>query len=200
MKTIMIDMDNVITDGMFHKYIEQFYHKKVDSSHVKSYYYVQELTKDRKEEFWQYVSDKNFYLNAPLLEGCYEVLERLNKEYDIYIVTSYLWKETIDLSGSNLKNKYYYLKEMLPFIKPEKYIFTTNKNIMNFDIRIDDKINNLDGSDIKLLFSAWHNRDISKEELKKRNVVRVDSWYDIGKILLSDDKKIVLDGEFTDVL
>ena len=77
--------------------------------------------------------------------------------------------------------------EMLPFIKPEKYIFTTNKNIMNFDIRIDDKINNLDDSDTKLLFSAWHNRDIKKEELKERNVVRVDSWYDIEKILLKDD-------------
>ena len=77
---------------------------------------------------------------------------------------------------------------MLPFIRPEKYIFTTNKNIMNFDIRIDDRMNNLEGSDIKLLFSAWHNRDIRKEELKKRNVIRVENWYDIEKILLSDDK------------
>ena len=90
MKTIMVDMDNVITDGVFHEYIEQFYNKKVDSSNVKSYYYVQELTKERTEEFWQYVSDKNFYFNAPLLNGCYEVLKKLNEKYDIYIVTSYL--------------------------------------------------------------------------------------------------------------
>lgn len=105
---------------MFHNYIEKFYNTKIDSRKAKSYYYVQELTKDRKEEFWQYVSDKNFYLNAPLFDGCYEVLARLNNKYDIYIVTSYLWDETLDVSGYNLKNKYYYLKEMLPFIKPEK--------------------------------------------------------------------------------
>lgn len=189
MKTIMVDMDNVITDGMFHDYIEKFYNTKIDSTEIKSYYYVQELTKDRKEEFWQYVSDKNFYLNALLFDGCYEVLEKLNRKYDVYIVTSYLWKETIDLSGNNLKNKYYYLREMLPFIKPEKYIFTTNKNIMNFDIRIDDKINNLDGSDTKLLFSAWHNRDVREEELKRDKIVRVNNWFDIEKILLNDESE-----------
>ena len=41
MKTIMVDMDNVITDGMFHDYIEKFYNTKIDSTEIKSYYYVQ---------------------------------------------------------------------------------------------------------------------------------------------------------------
>lgn len=60
---------------------------------------------------------------------------------------------------------------------------------MNFDIRIDDKINNLDGSETKLLFSTWHNTDISEEELKRDNIVRVNSWYDIEKILLDDESE-----------
>lgn len=183
MKTIMVDMDNVITDGVFKDYIEDFYGKKINLDEIKTYTYVQDVTQENKNEFWEYVKEKNFYYNAPLLDGCYEVLEKLNKKFDLYILTSYLWNETIDLSGDNLKNKYHYLKESLPFIGPEKYIFSTTKSLMNFDIRIDDRLSNLAGADTKLLFSAWHNRDISDDELKKENVIRVDNWFDILRIL-----------------
>lgn len=186
---IMVDMDNVITDGVFRKYIEDFYNIKLDFNKIKNYYYVQEYTKERSQEFWKYVSDKNFYSNAPLFDGCYEVLKKLNDCHDIYIVTSYLWNEALDLSGNNLCDKYYYLKKMLPFIKPEKYIFTTDKKLMNFDVRIDDRIGNLEGAQIKLLFDAWHNRNISDNELKNKNVIRVNDWFDIEKILLDNLQK-----------
>lgn len=186
MKTLMVDMDNVITDGVFKEYIEEFYDRKIDLDEIKEYTYVQEATKENTNEFWEYVREKNFYSNAPLLEGCYEVLEKLSKKYDVYILTSYLWNETIDLSGDNLKNKYYYLREMLPFIGPEKYIFSTTKKLMNFDIRIDDRLGNLAGAETKLLFSAWHNREISEEKLKRENVIRVDSWFDVLNVLESD--------------
>ena len=55
---------------------------------------------------------------------------------------------------------------------------------MNFDIRIDDRLNNLSGATTKLLFTAWHNKDLSKEELKKKNTIRVNSWKEIEDILL----------------
>lgn len=179
----MVDMDNVITDGVFKEYIEEFYGKKLDLEEIKAYTYVQEATKENSRDFWEFVKEKDFYADAPLFEGCYEVLEKLNKKFDLYIVTSYLWNETIDLSGNNLKNKYYYLREKIPFIGPEKYIFSTTKKLMNFDIRIDDRLGNLVGAETKLLFSAWHNRDISEEELKRENVIRVDNWFDILNIL-----------------
>ena len=73
---------------------------------------------------------------------------------------------------------------MLPFISPEKYVFTTNKNLMNFDIRIDDKMDNLNGADIKLLFSAWHNQSLDEKVLRDNNVIRVNDWFDIEKILI----------------
>ncbi len=188
MKTMMVDMDNVITDGVFKDYLEEFYSKKIDLEQIKTYAYVQEVTKDNSNEFWEWVREKNFYANAPLLKGCYEVLEKLNKKFDIYILTSYLWCETLDLSGDNLKNKYYFLREKLPFIGPEKYIFSTNKSLMNFDIRIDDRLGNLTGAETKILFSAWHNREISADELKNKNIIRADSWFDILKILDAEEE------------
>lgn len=183
MEKIMIDMDNVITDGNFNKIIEEYFKIKVDMNKEKSYYYVQKYANKNKENFWNYVKDKNFYSNAKLLDGCFETLKQLAEKYDLYIVTSYLWIETIDLSGENLKNKYNYLRENLPFIKPENYIFTTNKNILNFDIKIDDKPENLKNAKIKLLFTAWHNKDLTDETLTNKNYIRVNNWHEILEIL-----------------
>ena len=187
MKTIMVDMDNVITDGSFKKHIEEFFDISFELDDLTEYAYVQKMTQADAKGFWNYVKNKNFYKDAPLLDGCFEVLKKLNEKYDVYIVTSYLWNETIDISGNNLSNKYYYLQKMLPFIKPDKYIFTTNKDLLNFDIRIDDRINNLNGATTKLLFTAWHNRSIPTNELKEKNIVRVNNWKDIEKVLLNNN-------------
>ena len=178
MKTLMIDMDNVITDTIFLDLINEFLKTNYKLSDLKSYY-MQDLIIDRKDEFWNWVKDKSFYHKAPLVDGCFGVLEKLNKFYDIYIVTAYIW------------NKYYYLREKLPFINPEKYIFTTNKNIINFDIRIDDKLDNIINSETKLLFTAWHNKDLSDEYLEKNGVIRVNNWYDIEKVLIKENELVV---------
>lgn len=108
MKKIMVDMDNVITDSVFLELINEFLGTNYKRNELKNYY-LQELIKHREMEFWEWAKDKNFYKGAVLFNGCYQVLEKLNEVYDIYIVTAYLWKDCLDVSGDNLKNKYYYL-------------------------------------------------------------------------------------------
>lgn len=179
MKTLMIDMDNVITDGNILNCIEEFYHKKPDVDNIDKYELVQELTKEHKEEFWDFMKNKEFYGDTPLLSDCYEVLQKLNQKYDIYIVTSYLWQEEGDLSAKCLGDKYDYLRKKLPFITPEKYIFITNKSMIPFDIAIDDKPSNLTNAKEKILFNAWHNQNVKENDLK-----RVYNWKEIEKILL----------------
>ncbi len=185
-KTLMVDMDNVITDGIFFELIQEFLGKKINRNEVKTYY-LQELIEEQKEEFWNKVKDRDFYEGAPLLDNCYEVLKELNEKYDIYIVTSYLWKDVIDISGKTLNDKYYYLRRMLPFIEPEKYIFANNKNLFNFDVKIDDRLCNLEGAKIKILFDAWHNREINDKELEDKGIYRVNNWLEILNILNNND-------------
>ena len=180
MKTLMIDMDDVITNGNFNRYIEEFMGIKIDMDKITNYEYVQDLVSSRKDEFWRHVENLDLYKGAPLFENCYNVLEKLNKKYDLYIVTSYLWRDGIDISGKNLGYKYYYLKEMLPFIDPSKYIFTTNKNLLNFDIKIDDKVSNLDGASTKILFNRWHNKNKEYD----KSIIRVNNWKEIEEVLL----------------
>lgn len=180
MKSLMIDMDDVITNGNFNKYIEEFMGIKIDMNQITNYEYVQDLVASKKDEFWHHVEDKDLYKGAPLFKDCYEVLEKLNKKYDLYIVTSYLWRDGIDISGKNLGYKYYYLKEMLPFIDPSKYIFTTNKNLLKFDIKVDDKVSNLEGAKTKILFNRWHNKNKEYDQ----SIIRVNNWKEIEEVLL----------------
>ncbi len=184
MKTLLIDMDNCITDPKILEYINEFSNTNYKLEDQKDFY-LQNLIKDKKNEFYDFLSTKNLYEDCPLKDNCYEVLEELNKKYDIYIVTSYLWKDKTDSSANNLKNKYNYLREKLPFIDPSKYIFTTNKNIIKGDISIDDKLSNLH-TNRKLLYTAWHNKHISENELNKQGITRVNTWIDILKELEGD--------------
>ena len=178
MKTLMIDMDNVITDGNVLQIISEEIGRDIK---VGDTFYLQNLI-ENKESFWNKLRNNTLYEDAPLIQDAYEVLKKLNDVYDIYIVTSYLWDQEHDISASNLKHKYEYLQEKLPFIPASKYIFTTNKTLLNFDIAIDDRKKNLQGAKEKYLFTAWHNYN---DELTDET--RVSSWKEIEDILLKKE-------------
>lgn len=179
----MVDMDNVITNGNFTFFLEEFLDRKLDFNKI-NVKYRQELIKGREDEFREIYQFKNLYENAPLLDGCFDVLKRLNDKFDIYIVTSYIWGQDVINAAENLKYKYNYLKEKLPFINPSKYIFTQDKKIMYFDVRIDDRLSGLENGETKLLFNSWSNKSIKDDDLKSKNITRVNNWYEIEKILL----------------
>lgn len=186
MKTIMVDMDNVITDTTFFSILEKYIGKKLDFNNMG--YYIQDILGDKKEDFFNKFKYMNIYKNAILLPDCYEILKELNKNYKIYICTDYIWKEIVSYAGLNLKNKYDYLYEKLDFINPRNYIFTADKSIINTDIKIDDKLENLKNAKIKLLFTAYHNKKISNEELNQNNIIRTNNWKEIGDLLLTIEK------------
>ncbi len=183
-KTLMIDMDDVLVQGNFLEIVQNFLGRKINIDEVKSYFLQSLVPEERQEEFWNYLKDKKFYQNYDLVENAFSVIEKLNKKYDIYVVTSFIWRNTdfnIDLSGNLLQEKYYFLQEKLPFLGPEKYIFLRNKKMLNFDIKIDDCLDNLENASIKILFDAWHNRNLTKEE--EKSVKRVTNWQEIYNIL-----------------
>lgn len=182
-KTLMIDMDDVITTGGFLESMEEFLGKKIDITKAKSFY-LQEFLGERKKEFFEDFDKINLYKNAKLMDDCYEVIKALNEKYKVYICTDYIWPEAISKSGPNLKNKYEYLMKKLDFFSPRNYIFAADKSIMNFDVRIDDKLINLEGAKTKLLFDSYHNKDYSDGFLKENGIVRVHNWKEIANILL----------------
>lgn len=183
MKTIMVDMDDVLTCDNFPRILENYLGYKPDYDKIKTYY-LQDILEDKKDDFFQKFKDMNLYENATLLPDCYQVLKELSNDYKIYICTDYIWREIVPYAGNNLKNKYEFLYEKLDFIEPKNYIFAADKSVVNCDIKIDDKLNNLEGASTKLLFTAWHNKDLKEEELKNQNIIRVNNWKEIKEILL----------------
>lgn len=180
-KRIMIDMDDCITDGTFRRQIEEYIGGKIDIN--KTGYYLQNALGERKEKFFR-KGPLNMYEDAPLKNGAYEVIEKLNQVYDIYIVTNYCIPDAHFQEGNHLKFKMEYLQKHLPFLKTEQIVFLNDKKLMNFDIRIDDSIRHLVGGETLLLFDAWSNQSLTEEELASKNIRRVMNWQEIADILL----------------
>ncbi len=181
-KSIMIDMDEVIVVGRFSDYLVDFLgNVNFENLHTQN---RQDLIKGREEEFKKIYKYKNLYKNnngdyIEPLPNCVDVIKELNKIHDVYIVTSYIWKEDVIDAATNLKNKYEYLHYWFPFIDTNKFIFMTNKTKIKYDIGIDDRISNLQSCNKKLLFTEFRNKNITDEELKDKGIIRVNNWLEV---------------------
>ena len=184
-KRIIIDLDDVITDasGWMHV-INTFLgtnHTEKDSG---SYYLQDIVPKEKWNDYIKYFRTQNTYDYCNINPDCIEVMKELNENYDIYICSAYVYRDDVMYSADALKYKFEFLMKYFPFIKPQKYIFMNDKSILNCDIRIDDKINNLDNAKTKILYTAYHNENISSEELEKQGIIRANNWKEIREILL----------------
>ena len=185
MKRLLIDMDDVICENGFIRMTNEFLHKNYKSEDANSYYVNDLIPKDKLEEWVKYFEERNIYDYVDIVKDATEVIEKLNKIYDIYIVTAYIFRDDPKISGKQLKDKFDYLYKNLPFINPKRFIFLSDKELINADIRIDDNVDKLKGNaELKLLFTAYHNKNMTDKELKEKNLIRVNSWKEIEKILI----------------
>ena len=182
----MIDMDDVICEGGFLHLLNKFLGSNYTLNDMKGYY-MQELIPDNKVDEWnEYICNQNLYGEGNyFIKDAIDTIRELNKQYEVYIVTAFIFRETPTKSGKHLYNKYECLCENMPFLHPSRFVFCDSKHLIKCDIKIDDKLSNiLDNAETKLLFDAYHNRDITNEELDKLGVRRVCTWRDIGALLL----------------
>ncbi len=189
MKRLIIDMDDVITCNNFEKAIKKYLGYEYDYSNFTGYR-MQDALGDKKSDFFIWLKDMNYYEEATLVDNCYKVIKELNEIYEVYIVTDYVWpeQEIHPYLGKFINDKYNFLYQNLDFLKPNQFVFTANKKMIKADIKIDDKITNLVGAKIKLMYTAYHNKSLTEEELSKKKIIRVNNWLDIEKVLLSNKK------------
>ena len=122
MKRIMIDMDNVITNPLFLEFVNEFLGTNYKLDDLDEYY-LQNLITNDNGKFWDFVKDKNLYDDVLLFDDCYNVLEKLNECYDLYIVTAYTWGDACnEFVANTLRDKYLFLRT--PSIPSQNLIWT----------------------------------------------------------------------------
>jgi 5'(3')-deoxyribonucleotidase len=149
-------------------------------------YYMQDvIPESRKNEWKAFFAKNNIYANAEFIGTAQSSIKKLSEKYEVFIVTAYVIKDYAEISGKVLNDKFNWLCENLPFIPPSNLVFVQNKDIIDCDIKIDDRLLNLTGTaETKLLFNAYHNKKVTNEELNNRNVKRVTGWQEVESILL----------------
>lgn len=189
MKKILLDVDEVITFSGFVEAVNDFMHTNYVVDDFTDYYIDQIcIPDDRREEFNKFLNNRNLYENPNILPDAIEVIEKLNKKYDIYICSACVSPMNIEGSGRIFADKYNFLIKYLPFLNPEHFIFTAVKNIFKADIQIDDRVNNFENDvEMKILFPSYHNKDVIVDD----DIIRVGydyhyGWKEIEKLLLSD--------------
>ena len=167
MKRLLIDMDDVICENGFIRMINEFLGTNYKSEDANSYYVNDLIPKDKFEEWVKFFEEKNVYDYVNIVKDAPEVIEKLNEFYDIYIITAYIFRDKPEISGNQLKNKFDYLTKNLPFIDPKKFIFLSDKELVDADIRIDDSVDKLKGK-----MAEAH---VSQDKLSKQLGITVQS-------------------------
>ena len=170
-KSIAIDMDGVLADVEAHfiMWYERDYGEKFDKKDLLGK--TEENAFPRKGMVKKFASTINFFRTVPVMDGAIEALKKLQKNYEIYIVSA-----AMEFPQS-LVEKRSWLNEHFPFIHWKNIVFCGDKSIIDTDIMIDDHLKNLDyfkGETI--MFSAFHNINFNHHK-------RVDNWEEVMNIL-----------------
>lgn len=167
MKSIAIDMDNVIVD-IESQYIA-WYERKFGVLVPKEQLLGKPETKGfpNPDAVFQFLYTPGFFRTAQPLPGALQAVQQLMAMYHVYIVSA-----AMEFPQS-LPEKYDWLQEHLPFISWKQLIFCGDKSIIGTDYMIDDHVKNLDTFRGKgLLFTAAHNVHVDRH-------IRVNNWNDV---------------------
>ena len=170
---IAIDMDEVLADPI-HKFI-QLYNKDygipMDLKQEPGKEFFHHLPAEINRKWFEYINEKGFFRDLPVIEGAVEAVRKLQESNEIYIVSA-----AMEFRNS-LEDKLDWLAEHFPFIGWRNIMFCGDK-IVNVDVLIDDRAKNFVGFDgRKLLFTSPHNLLINDYE-------RVNNWEEVLAKLL----------------
>lgn len=127
-----------------------------------------------KEEVYAPIYENNFWNRITPVDGCFDVLKRINQNNDLYIVTATNY-QTCDAKIERILH-------LFPFLQWSQFIVTEKKQLINGDYLIDDGIHNFYGGKYSgILFDRPHNHFFNHEAA---GLIRVHNWIQIGQILL----------------
>ncbi|MBW7893085.1 MAG: 5'(3')-deoxyribonucleotidase, partial [Chitinophagaceae bacterium] len=169
MERIIIDMDEVMADtmgGMFTWYKERFI-LPLDYEKMKGSWMLG-IPEAHKTMVREQLYSVGFFRHLPVMKDCVEVMEELNKQYEVFIVSA-----ATEFPNS-LKDKLEWLEEHFPFLTWRQLVLCGDKRMIAGDYMIDDHVRNLVHFKGKpYLYSTILNKDETGYE-------RLNNWREIA--------------------
>jgi 5'-nucleotidase len=173
MKRLIVDMDDVMADatGQFINYYEKEFGVRIDRA-ILNGKGEGEGFPDNHAKIAQFPFRPNFFRTMTVNENCREVMEQLNKKYEVFIVSA-----AMEFPQS-LAEKLVWLSEHFPFLHWKQVVFCGSKSVVHGDYMIDDLVHNLEHfNGEKFIFTAPHN-------LHLNHFHRLNNWQEIGERFL----------------
>lgn len=183
-RTVMIDMDEVITEKGFLYLLNEYLHTNYKDTDFKDFRMQNIMPYEQRLEFFEWFKNYNIYDYCNFVEGALYNLKILSEYYDLLIGTAYVFPEAPWLSGKIIKDKFECLYNNISFIPPSNLIFINRKDLLHTYCKIDDGVKNLRNADKLYLFPAYHNQDLTEEILTPLGIEKVDGWSDITRRLM----------------
>lgn len=176
-KIIAFDMDQVITDTLEKMLVtaNSNFNLNLELKDLKgkNFWDFFPDTNQRKE-MYNLINKKGFFRDLKIMDkDTVDVLKEMNEIYEIFICTA-----AMEVPNS-LEDKYLWLREHLPFLDVNNFVFCGTKKAMYADILIDDtplQLNRFTGTGV--LYTSPFNEN-------EESFLRVNNWEEIGNIFLS---------------
>ena len=174
METLSIDMDEVITDTA--KKLTDWYTKEFgiifSEEELKGKDLKEVVAPEHFSKFHEYLNLPGFFADLEVMPDAVDVLEKLNKKYELFIVSA-----ALEFPNS-LKDKFDWISKKLPFINWKQICLCGTKSIVQTDIMIDDRARNFSHfQGRKILYICHHN-------IFEKDYERVKNWKEIENKLL----------------
>ena len=172
MKSIAIDMDNVIVDieSQYIAWYQQKFGVVIPKEQLMGVPETEAFPD--KEAVYQFLFTPGFFRTAPVMPGAKEAVQTLAGLYNVYIVSA-----AMEFSQS-LPEKFEWMREHFPFISWSNIVFCGDKRVIGTDYMIDDHVKNLDTFRGKgLLYTACHNINIDRHT-RLNNWNEVVAWFE----------------------
>lgn len=180
---VLIDIDGTICIGAMLELCEEYLGEKIDITTIPVGLYINQVIDSL--EFRKYFLGHNVYDYGITEQYTIDSIRELSSIYDVYIATIYHYPDAPEFSSIMLPRKLEYLKKYFSFLGEKKFLFVGDKSVLDFDISIGDSLSDMIGKKDNFLLTTYHNKDINDDELKNRNITRVDDWKDIMDNLMN---------------
>lgn len=175
---ILVDMDDVLEYLCIHwvTYLNSLYGTNVTVNDIKSWDISEAFPTIPKEKVYAPIYESNFWNNLiPMAESQYYLRKLIEEKHEVFIVTASNYQ--------TLNSKMIWLFKHFPFLKWNQVIVTSNKQMIEGDVLVDDGVHNLIGGRYhKILFNQPHNSYFNEKE---HDIIRVFSWEEVYKTIIN---------------